>query len=190
MNVLSRTGCAPTITLGMLDHGGRDISRVESRSARGVAPADFRLLTEWVMAIASCSEVLRAIAGPATGVREGHPQIGVMLVGGTSLVVVGMGAYLNSPAHQKAIVPVAAVGADSTRLKSGCNPMVGVMVVVVAVIGTGGASGGLAVEDGRIIEEGIHPCRVHLSPIDRLFEVLGDRANFLTSSMGARRKMI
>lgn len=140
------------------------------------------------MAIASCSEVLRAIAGPATGVREGHPQIGVMLVGGTSLVVVGMGAYLNSPAHQKAIVPVAAVGADSTRLKSGCNPMVGVMVVVVAVIGTGGASSGLAVEDGRIIEEGIHPCRVDLSPIDRLFEVLGDRANFLTSSMGPEEK--
>lgn len=187
MNVLSRIGCAPTITLGMLDHGRRDISRVESRSARGVAPTDFHLLTEWVMAIASRSEVLCAIAGPAAGVREGHPQIGVMLVGGTSLVV-GMRAYLNSPAHQKAIIPVAAVGADSARLKSGCNPMFG--VVVVAVIGTGGASGGLAVEDGRIIEEGIHPCRVHLSPIDRLFQVLGDRANFLTSSMGARRKMI
>lgn len=113
---------------------------------------------------------------------------------GTSLVVgvVRVGAYLDPPTHQEAIIPVAVVGTDSARLESGCNPMIGVVVVMVVVVmvSTGRASGGLAVQVGRIIEEGIHPRRVHLSPIDRLFGVLGDRANFLTSSMGARRKMI
>lgn len=66
--VLSRTHCAPGITLRVLNHGRRDVSRVERGSALGVTPINLCLLTERVMAVAPRAEVLRSVAWPTAGV--------------------------------------------------------------------------------------------------------------------------
>jgi len=157
--------------------GGGEAARVDGGRAGGEAAAQLRVLPQSVGAVGG-AEALRAVRRGAAGVRVGHPQAAVVLVGGGlgRGVVVPVGAEGHPAAHEEAVLPAAAAGADGAGLKS-CNPVLG-------VVGAGGAGPRLAAEDG-VLEEGAHPRSEPLSRRRRrVFSVRRGRANFPTSSMG------
>lgn len=161
--------------------GGGDAPRVHGGGAGREAAAQLRVLPQGVGAVRR-SKALRAVGRAAAGVRVGHPEPAVVLVGGglgRAVVVVAVGADGHPAARQEAVLSAAAAGADGAGLES-CNPVVG-------VVGAGGAAPRLAAEDG-VLKEGAHPRRVPLSRRHRVFSVRRGRANFPTSSMGPAGK--